>query len=145
MKTTTVLLALLLLATAASAQPTRYFSDYRSHQRANIDVIATRMLACLESPNEGVVESALAHIGLMKLYLPDQRFSDLESKIRFLAIDGANQAIRYRAYLVSSIFRDPAAFTADTSQNYNDPDEFFGAIGERLQQSTLGLNQLVQK
>jgi hypothetical protein len=81
----------------------------------------------------------------MKLYLPDQRFSDLESKIHFLAINGANQSIRYRAYLVSSIFSDPAVFTADTSQNYNNPDEFFGAIGERLQQSTLGSNQLVQK
>ena len=100
MKTTIIFLALLLLVTAAFAQTTRHFSDYRSHQRADIDIFATRLLACLESTNEGVVESALAHIGLMKLYLPDQRFSELESKIHFLAIDGANQAIRYRAWSV---------------------------------------------
>jgi hypothetical protein len=140
MKTASILATLLLTAAAATAQEPRYFSDYSAHQRTDIDRAVTHFSASIQSDNEGVVESGLAHIGRLKLYYPDRQFPELEASVRMLATDGRTPAIRYRAYLVASLMDAPALFAPESTGNYATPDELFGALASRLQQTLLGGN-----
>jgi hypothetical protein len=138
MKTTLMLTAVLLLTTSALAQEPAYFSGYASHQQTNLDRAVTRYLECLESPNDGVVESGLAHIGRMKLYYPERRFPEIEKTVGLLATYGRTPALRYRAYLIGTLFTNPSAFSTEARSDFRSPDELFSAIAMKLQQTLLG-------
>jgi len=145
MKTNTILIAALMLTASVYAQGQKYFSDFSSHQRADINKSVKCYLECLKSTNEGVVQSGLAHVGRLKLYFPEYRSDMLQKEIRSLSTGGATFNIRYRAYLLCSLFDNPALFAKESRQEFGDPDELFTALAGRLQQSLLGLSETISK
>ena len=138
MKPAVLIAAALLMTATATSQEASYFSGYASHQQANLDQAVTRYLGCLGSENEGVVESGLAHLGRMKLYYLDRPFPEAEQALTALLTTGRTPEIRYRAYLVETLFASPSAFRTEASAEYRTPDELFTAIAARLQQTMLG-------
>jgi hypothetical protein len=139
MKTYAVLVAALLFTSLGSAQEVKYFSDLRYHQKANLEKAVDHFTECLKSSNEGVVESALAHIARMKLYLPERRFDSLAERICLLSTEGPTPRIRYEAYLVCSLFTTTALFSAESRMEFNDPGELFTALSRKLQENLTGL------
>ncbi|HUL43316.1 MAG TPA: hypothetical protein VLY03_03055 [Bacteroidota bacterium] len=129
-------MALLAVGYLNAQEP--YFSDSRSYQSANLDKVSKRFLECLSSTNEGVLESALAHIGRMKLYRPEYRNSALEAKVELLANENPSSKIRYRAYLVSNVLKSPSSFSGIAQMDFAGADELYSAIAGRLEQTMLG-------
>jgi len=129
-------LALLAVGYVNAQEP--YFSDANSYQKANLDKVSKRFLECLSSTNEGVLESALAHIGRMKLYRPEYRNNALEAKVQLLAMEGPSTRIRYRAYLVSNVLKSPSSFSSIAQMEFPGADELYTAIAGRLEQTLLG-------
>ncbi len=138
MKTLALSTLLLCMLTQAPAQDGRYFADYRSHTAANLDTAAARYARGLDEGNEGALESILAHSARIKMYFPDKKFPALEEAVRKCAMNGPTRDVRYRAYLISTLFSSPAIFSGECRKEYRTPDELFYALSARLQESLLG-------
>lgn len=118
-----------------------YLSSRYSHLRANFEKVQRNYLAALASENEGVVQSAIAHVTKLRLVCPEREVRDLQTKISDLAVHGMTPAIRYRAYLASYVFDQPGLLLEEFKNDYRDDTELFNAIANRLQKSLLGYNQ----
>ena len=149
MKATTAVMAALMMGAmvspayaqnAAAAKPSEpYFSGIETHRRADIACACKNYLAGITSTNEGVVESAIAHVVRMKMYLPDRNFCDLQAAINRQAVAGATPSIRYKAYLAGLVLDNPAWFAAESAREYQNPTELFKALSNRLEK-TLAAN-----
>jgi hypothetical protein len=117
-----------------------YFSGYESNMKARVDKIERIYLDALCDKNDGVVESALAHITRLKLYRPCSTCQELHQKLHSLAVMGRTPAIRFRAYLADLVVDSPELFTGEQRAEYRDPEEMFAALSVRLQTSLLGLS-----
>jgi hypothetical protein len=138
MKTKTLIAAAMILLSLQSAEAQKYFSDFRSHSHANLDRAAKYYLASLDAENEGVVESALAHIARMKMYFPEMAFEHIAAKVADLSVSGSTPRIRYQAYLVNAIFSTPSVFAEESRRDYESPEALFSAVAERLRSTLLG-------
>jgi hypothetical protein len=114
------------------------FASRSSHQRADLAKVERRYLACLQSLNDGVVESAIAQVAHLKLYCPGKCFAGLQGALSRLAVTGRTPAIRYKAYLAMLVFDHPAMFVNEQEAEYSTEGQLFTAIGKRLQQSLIG-------
>jgi hypothetical protein len=148
MKARTMLAAALLIGAVtlpAVAQEERtpkseqtYFSSLDSYRHANLTVLCRNFRACLDSQNDGVVESAIAHIIRMKMYLKSEDFTDLKSAIDWLSVAGRTPAIRYKAYLASLVLDNPNWFKDECCKEYSGAEEMFTTLAKRLQQTLIG-------
>jgi hypothetical protein len=82
--------------------------------------------------NDGINESALAVVAMVKLDLPADEFSMIKGEIDRLVTNGATPMIRYRAYLVKAVFANPAMFKEEAARQYSDRDEFFSALAGKM-------------
>jgi hypothetical protein len=85
-----------------------------------------------------VIESALAHVVRMKMYLPELECPGLRQEISSLAVAGPNASLRYRAFLASLVFDAPAMFKEEAAREFNSSDELFNCIAKRVQLALLG-------
>jgi hypothetical protein len=124
------------IATSALAQngakEIAYFSDIVTIQKADYSKLEKKYASTLSSENLGVVESGLAHIAMFKLMYPVKEFSVLEQAVKDVAAKNPSPEIRYKAYLVMSLFKNPAQFASQACSNYNSPDDLFGALATRI-------------
>jgi hypothetical protein len=87
-----------------------------SHSRENVrkipdfQRIIVNYLACLNSENAGVVESALGHVTLARIKYPEQDLKKIQEKLYDLASQGATQSIRHKAFTAMQVFANPLAF-----------------------------------
>ena len=119
--------------TDATERP--YFPDIITIQKADYSKLEKKYAACLSSENEGVVESALAHIAMFKLMYPVKEFGILERAVKVVADQNPSPEIRYRAYLVSSLYENPKQFVNEARTSYSNPDELFDALASRMNQA----------
>ena len=134
MKKYTVVAALMMLAAVAYSQndETGYFAHPASYSHATAPKAERNYLACLSSTNEGVIESALAHVAMMKLMLPEGNYASLTSRVTELTRTAASPELRYKAFLTESVLANPSTFVTLARTGYATPDEFFGAVASRL-------------
>ncbi|HVN48503.1 MAG TPA: hypothetical protein VMU30_06730 [Bacteroidota bacterium] len=138
MKKKQMVLAVLMIgavSTFSSAQ-TFYPADqkYSSTEKERVDKNYANLL---ESRYNGIVESALAVVTMVKLDLPADEFSRIKNEIDRLALDGATPVIRYKAYLAEAVFTNPAMFKEEAGSQYRDEDAFFSALAQRMTKSLL--------
>jgi hypothetical protein len=91
----------------------------------------------LRLSNDGLVESALAVVTMIKLDLPADEFSRIKNEIDFLALYGTTPVIRYKAYLAEAVFTNPEMFKDETVRQYSDPNAFFNALAQRMSKTLL--------
>jgi hypothetical protein len=94
-------------------------------------------LGCLESSNDGVVQSTIGIILQWRLINPQEDLSKLERKINDLALNGKSPAIRFKASLASLVMDNPAVVNFDAA-SCDDCGEFFDAITASVRQMTIG-------
>jgi hypothetical protein len=128
-------------ATAQENNSRGYFSNAVSYQNARIPAALKGFERCLGSENDGVVESAMAHLAKMKLELPRFESEQITRRLEALATRAETAGIRYKAYLASQVFKSPELFEGVRQAEYQSADEFFGALASRLQSSTLTYNE----
>jgi hypothetical protein len=81
--------------------------------------------------NNGIVESALAVVTMIKLDLPADEFPMIRDEIDYLAAHSTTPMIRYRACLAEAVFDNPAMFKEAAARQYSDPEELFSALADR--------------
>lgn len=133
----TLTVVTVLMAASAAAQPA-YFSGREKHRSADLDKIEFKYVLCLESCNTGVIESALAHVVQMKLYAPEKEFEALHARVNSLSVNGCNPIIRYKAYIAGLVFDNPEMFKSEQIRQFENPEELFGSLSNRLQVTLLG-------
>ncbi len=96
--------------------------------------------AALNSSNDGVVESAIAHVTFMRIDLPKTDLKKIEATLTNLAEAGRTPVIRYKAYLASIVFESPSTFANALKTDAVESDQFFSVIASEVQRTLLGQN-----
>jgi hypothetical protein len=91
----------------------------------------------LNSTNNGVVESSIAHVAFMVMTFPDIDRSATMERLEKLSMNGSTPEIRYKAYLANLVAGDPDTFRGVLTTSCSDADQFFLAISQRAQASLL--------
>jgi len=133
-----IVAALVLTVGVQPLSAQSYFSVVVSSQAADLMKAERNYLICLDSPNDGVLESGLAHIAMMKILFPASAFPALEQKVAEVSVVGRTSTIRYKAYLTSAIFENPTAFAMEATAGYEDGEQLFLSIAARMQAKFLG-------
>lgn len=135
MKTAAVVAIVMIAATmsAQGANPEQgYFANVARHNEISTINAGKRYLACLQSNNEGVVESALAHVAMMKLAVPGVKYDALKKKVSQIARNAATPELRYKAFLTANVLDQPEVFKSVIRESYSTPDELFATLASRL-------------
>jgi hypothetical protein len=64
--------------------------------------------------------------------------SQVHSALVDLADRGRTPAIRYKAYLATAVFDNPARFENTLKARYTDSEEFFNAVASQVHKTLLG-------
>jgi hypothetical protein len=94
----------------------------------------------VNSLNDGVAESALAHLTFLRIDLPQLDLKKIEATMINLAETGRTPVIRYKAYLASIVFESPASFVKALNTEATNSDQFFSAVASQVQKTLLGQN-----
>ncbi len=138
MKKLVVVAAATMLVAATTMSQDGYFSSEARHKTSDLDKASRRYMLCLKEPNQGVVQSALAHLVHMKLTVPATDFQAVEAEVKALSATSESPSIRYKAYLAGLVFENPAMFRSGSDADYNSPEELFSTIASRVQVTVLG-------
>lgn len=114
-----------------------YFPDTVVYKSANIPAALRAFEGCLTTENEGVQESAMAHLAMLKLMVPAVDAAAITHRLEALATAASAPGVRYKAYITSQVYRSPELFAAERGGKYNDGEELFHALAARLQNSLL--------
>ncbi len=145
MKAYTMVAAGLLLASATamgqSNQPrSQYFASLSSHSEQYVQQAIEHYVPLLSSTNDGVVESAIAHLTYLRMGMPERDFKEARSIMNKLSESGRTTVIRYKAYLSTIVFESPELFAQGVSAAPTESDEFFNDIAATVQKTLLGHN-----
>jgi len=112
-----------------------FISRSAIYDSARLQNARKNFIASLNSDNDGVVESSIAHVIHMRIALPHNDMTEIGRTLDDLATDGHGLVIRYKAYLATLVFDDPIAFRPVMGADYESGDAFFSAIASRLQKT----------
>lgn len=135
MKTAAVVVALMMAGAVYAGESSTersYFANAAMYQSVNTAKAERGYLGCLHSRHEGVTESALAHVAMMKLAVPQGEFKALKAGVTEVARKAANPELRYKAWLTASVLENPELFGGIARGEFNSADELFGALASRL-------------
>ncbi len=104
---------------------------------ARIEYAKKSYLNCLESSNEGVVQSAIGIVLQWRLVSPKEDLSACARKIYDLALNGSSPAIRFKASLASLAMDNPALVNFDVA-SCDDCGQLFDAITASVRQMVIG-------
>ncbi len=141
MKTNRVLLTVFLAgAMSLSAQAQSFFPIIKTYSDVQKERLERNYSVCLNTECDGLTESALAIVTMLKLDAPERRFSAIRERIEELTTEGATPAIRYKAYLAEAVYANPAMFAEEAKGAYETPDAIFSALAERMSKTLLSSN-----
>jgi hypothetical protein len=135
-----VLTGMILIAMTGLLQAQTFYPVLKNSTAAYKTRLDKSYAISLSFDNNGLVESALAIVTMIKLDAPSDEFSRIKDEIDELTVDGATPVIRFKAYLADAVFANPAMFKEEASHRYDDPDALFSAIAGRLTKTLLSSN-----
>jgi hypothetical protein len=127
-----VLAALMLGALTTLSQAQTFFPVLKNFSAADKERVDKNYAIALSADNNGLNESALAVVAMVKLDLPEEEFSMIKKEIDRLVTNGTTPVIRYKAYLAKAVFANPAMFKEEAARRYSDRDVFFSALAGRM-------------
>jgi len=81
----------------------------------------------LTHDNNGVVESTIRVVILMKIEHPEADFDDIIDELEDLIMEGANKSIRIKALIASDYINNFEEFNWLKNNNYEEGDQLFDA------------------
>ncbi len=133
-------IALVASGAVAQEEPTRgkaYFASAGPVSEKQMRSAMTNYQVALQSGNQGLVESALAHIAYLALSTQGQDFGELTECVEQLERSGSSAEIQYKASLTSLALRNPGLFKIEDADTYEYADQLFAALSGRLQHTFL--------
>jgi hypothetical protein len=134
-----VLAALMVAVITNLSQAQTFYPVLQNFSAAEKERMDKSYAISLNFTYNGIVESALAVVTMVKLDVPADEFPMIKDKIDDLTVNGATPVIRYKAYLAKAVFANPAMFKEEAAHQYSNPDAFFSAMAERMTKTLLSL------
>jgi hypothetical protein len=132
MRTSLFVAIALMIGPAARATGHNYFSDSASYARRGATKAAESYLSALSSTNNGVVESALAHVAMIKLTKPDCEMGSVKACVSSIERKGSTEEVRYKAWVVKTLMDNPELFAGIAKAGYKEPDALFAALASKI-------------
>ena len=132
MRTLAAFAIAMVLASAASGSERRYFPDSAKYACLDATKAAESYIAALSSTNKGVVESALAHVAMIKLTMPDCEMRSVKASVTAIERNGMTAEVRYKAWVVRTLMEKPDLFAGLAKAGYEEPDELFGTLASKM-------------
>jgi hypothetical protein len=144
MKVGTLVAAASMMLALNAGKPDAYAGDLGNAPQAIATMSHVRLenakkcyLECLESSNEGVVQSALGIVLQWRLLNPQEDLSRLERKINDLGLNGSSPAIRFKASMASLVMENPGIANVDAAA-CDDCGQLFDAVTVAVRQMVIG-------
>jgi hypothetical protein len=135
-----VLAALMIFAITDLSQAQTFYPVLKNFSAADKERMDKTYAHSLSFTNNGLIESALAVVTMIKLDLPADEFPMIMDKIDYIANNGATPVIRSKAFLARIVFANPAMFKEEAAHQYSDPNAFFSALADRMTKTLLSSN-----
>lgn len=132
MKTTATVLVAMMMAAIVHAGEPGYFSESAKYTAVEKTAAEKAYCASLKSDNEGVEESALAHVAMLKLSTPAAGMVEAKACVEEIARTASFNELRYKAFLVGMVLDHPEIFRNLARDGYTTPDELYAALASRL-------------
>jgi len=139
MKTRTAVVAMALIVAVTygfSGEPGSSFPTVEK----KIEHALKNMKIALQSGNRGLVKSVMVGISKIKMAYPSTDVSEVKEILDEMAYEEPSGTVRYEAYLASAICTEPTWYATDEQVSNSDPEHFFIAASNRLQQKLLSSN-----
>ena len=111
--------------------------DKPANHRIDSALAKENCLVALKSDNEGLVESAIDVLIMVKKTYPTMDFEAADKELDRLSIEGETPSIRYKAQLASLYFQYPGLFTGINDKIGNSIAENYKLISSRLAEKVL--------
>jgi hypothetical protein len=132
MRTFAAVAIAMMIASPASASEHNYFSDSATYASPGASKAAESYTSALSSGNTGVVESALAHVAMITLRVPDCVMISVKAKVASIEMRGMTEEVRYKAWVVRTLMDNPKLFVGIAKAGYEEPDALFAALASKL-------------
>jgi uncharacterized membrane protein len=132
MRTLAAVTIALMIASPSRASDRTYFSDSAKYASVGAMNAAGTYVAALSSTNSGVVESALAHVAMIRLTMPHCEMGSVRSTVATIERNGVTQELRYKAWVVGMLLDNSEVFAGSAHTGYEDPDALFAALAASL-------------
>jgi hypothetical protein len=132
MRTLAAVTIAMMIASAAGASEHNYFSDSATYACIGATKAAESYVSPLSSTNTGVVESALAHVAMIKLTLPACEMRSVKASVAAIERKGETEEVRYKAWVVRTLMENPDMFVGVAKTGYDEPDALFAALASRI-------------
>jgi hypothetical protein len=140
MKNMIVVAAMIIGVSGAYAQDNGFFSTPARYQTADLGKAQQNYVVALKHYNEGLVEAGIAQVAMLGIMRPDCVCSKVRESLDELVASGSTTAIRYRAYLATMVLAHPSMFADEAHRTFENPDELFTEIGNRLNEQLIAGN-----
>lgn len=115
--------------------------DSTQEMSLNLDRVEKNYLHALQSSNEGVVESTIYNILMLKLKFPNREIGEIKDELKQLAMEGNEQSVRYKAYIAMNFIGEvqwlsqykEVAFLLESS----DQEQLFRILADELKKGYL--------
>jgi hypothetical protein len=132
-----VLAALMITAITNLSQAQTFYPVLKKFSTAEKERMDRSYAVSLNFTYNGLIESALAVVTMIKLDLPEDEFPMIKGAIDDLAVHGTTPVIRSKAFLAKAVFANPAIFKEEAARQYSDPNTFFCALADRMTKTLL--------
>jgi hypothetical protein len=93
---------------------------------------AINYYTALNRNNEGIIESAITNIMIMKLYFPERNYDNFIAKLTELNTEGKSKQIRYKSYIACNYLKHPERYTWINKDSFKNTIELFNQFSEKL-------------
>jgi hypothetical protein len=132
-----VLAALMIGVMVTLTQAQMFYPVLQKFTHADKERIDKGYSFALASNHNGIIETSLAIVTMVKLDMPTSEFPKVKDEIDNLAIKGETPSIRYKAYLAGAVFANPAMFKEVTGHQYSNSDALFSAVADKMTKTLL--------
>lgn len=132
-----MLAAVIIMTSVTVLQAQPYYPELRNYSSKGMKQLDRGYAEALKSPNDGVVQTALAIVTILKMDLPNEDFPLVQEEVGYLKTHASTPVIRYKASLVEAVFTSPEMFKEVPTHRYSDPEVFFDAFVERMAKPTI--------
>ena len=137
MKNFTLTLVFILLIAGFSfskekPEAIKNFSNLKSIPDQSLQRAAINYYIALNRDNNGIIESAITNIMIMKLYFPERKYDKFITKLTELSTEGASKQIRYKSYIACNYLKHPERYTWIKKDSFKNTTELFNLFSEKL-------------
>ena len=133
--TLTILVTLVLVSFAFSQKNSvsdKSDSYSMSISEKAIERASANYYKALQSDNEGMIESAMTNIMIMKLYFPDKDYDQFIIKLSELTTEGTTKQVRYKAFIACNYLKHPERYNWIKKDTFQATSDFFNLFSEKL-------------